>query len=130
MRIHLAWLFLCAPALLAQRVDIEGELPVRTPLAVDSAEVQDALRYVMTEVRRLSNRYRYATLKDVYEVERGPANFDGHNLFLELELDMLNNKQPSRHEVILFHDEFGVTTGMALDEFPETLLRGRPDPDV
>lgn len=83
----------------------------------------------MTELRRLSNTYRYATLTKCHTAEAGEANFDGRNLFLDIEFDMLRG-QPSRHDVIIFKDEGGVITGMALDEFPEVKFRERRDPDV
>ena len=50
-------------------------------------------------------------------------------LLLADELDMLR-EQRSRHEVILFKDETGIITGMAIDEFPDAELRAQPDPDV
>ena len=100
-----------------------------TPLATDAPEVRSAVRYMMTEMKRLSNRYRYTTLTNVHSASRTPANFDGHNLILDVEFDMLNG-QLSRRQVILFHDDGGVITGMALDEFPDVGLRVRPDPDV
>ena len=106
-----------------------GEAPARSPIAVDEPEVREALRYTMTELRRLSNTYRYATLTACHSAEAGPANFGGRNLFLDVEFDMLR-KQPSRHDVVIFKDEHGVITGMALDEFPEVELRQQPDPDV
>ena len=110
--------------------EFDGEAPARTPLAADAPEVRDALRFVMTELKRLSNRYRYATLTQVHGATAGAANFGGRNLFLDLELDMLKN-QRSRHDFIVFKDEGGVITGMAIDEFPETKLRDpHPDPDV
>ena len=94
------------------------------------SEVRDALRYVMTEVKRLSNQYRYATLTKCHKAESGDANFDGRNLFLDVEPDMLNGHQPSRHDIIVFKDEMNVITGMAIDEFPEVKFREPPDPDV
>ena len=103
--------------------------PPRTKLSEDAPEVRDALRFVMTELRRLSNRFRYSTLVETHGAASGPANFDGTNLFLDLEFDMLRG-QRSRHEVIVFRDETGTITGMAIDEFPEVELRERPDPDV
>ena len=109
--------------------DFDGEAPAHTKLLVDAPEVRDALRYMMTELKRLSNRYRYASLAEVHGAASGPANFDGHNLFLDVDLDMLRG-QRSRHDVIIFKDEAGVINGMAIDEFPEVELRGHPDPDV
>jgi hypothetical protein len=103
--------------------------PPRTSLDADSTEVRDAVRYVMTELKRLSNRYRYASLTEIHSAASGPANFDGRNLFLDLEFDMLRG-QPSRHQIMVFKDEYGVITGIAMDEFPETELRERADPDV
>lgn len=109
--------------------EFEGERPARTPLSIDSPEVRDALRFVMTELRRLSNRYRYASLVACHSAASGEANFDGRNLFLDVEFDMLKS-QPSRHDIIVFKDEHSVITGMALDEFPDVELRSEPDPDV
>lgn len=106
-----------------------GEVPRRTKVQVDNEEVRGALRFVMTELKRLSNQYRYATLTACHGAEVGEANFDGRNLFLDVEFDMLRG-QPSRHDVIVFKDAAGVITGMALDEFPEVKFRERPDPDV
>ena len=106
-----------------------GDVPQRTSLKIDSPEVSDALRFVMTELKRLSNTYRYATLVKCHAASAGEANFDGRNIFLDVEFDMLRD-QKSRHDVIVFKDETGVVTGMALDEFPEVQLRERPDPDV
>ena len=110
--------------------DFEGEAPRRSKLDTGESEVRDALRYVMTEVKRLSNQYRYATLTKCHKAESGDANFDGRNLFLDVELDMLNGHQPSRHDIIVFKDEMNVITGMAIDEFPEVKFREPPDPDV
>ena len=110
--------------------DFEGEAPKRTRIDTGESEVRDALRYVMTEVKRLSNQYRYATLTKCHKAESGDANFDGRNLFLDVELDMLNGHQPSRHDIIVFKDEMNVITGMAIDEFPEVKFREPPDPDV
>lgn len=91
-------------------------------------EVRAALRYVMTELRRLSNRFRYASLTTCHRAEA--AEVDGErSLFLDVEFDMLRG-QPSRHNVILFKDGDGAVTSMALDEFPHVELREPPDPDV
>ena len=109
--------------------DFEGEAPRRSKLDTGESEVRDALRYVMTEVKRLSNQYRYVSLVKCHSAESSDANFDGRNLFLDLEFDMLK-RQPSRHDVIVFKDEARVITGMAIDEFPEVEFRERPDPDV
>ena len=106
-----------------------GEVPPRSPLDVEGDEVRGAIRFVMTELRRLSNRYRYTTLTRCHGASAGEANFDGRNIFLDIELDMLR-QQPSRHDIIVFKDEAGVITGMAIDEFPEVELREIPDPDV
>ena len=106
-----------------------GEIPPRKKLEVDNPEVRDALRFVMTELKRLSNQYRYATLVKCHGAEAGLANFDGKNLFLDVEFDMLKG-QNSRHDIIVFKDEKAVITGMAIDEFPEVKFRERPDPDV
>ena len=95
-----------------------ADAPPRKNLDVESAEVKDAVRYMMTELRRLSNRYRYGTLAKLHGAASGAANFDGQNLFLDVEFDMLR-EQRTRHEVILFKDETGIITGMAIDEFPE-----------
>jgi hypothetical protein len=106
-----------------------GEAPERTSLEVDSPEVQSALRYMMTELRRLHNTYRYAQLKACLSADAGKANFGGRNIFLDVEFDMLKN-QPSRHDIIIFKDAQGVITGMAIDEFPEVKFGPRPEPDV
>ena len=87
------------------------------------------MRYVMTELKRLSNQYRYASLIACHGAAAGPANFDGRNIFLDVEFDMLRG-QPSRHDIIVFKDEARVITGRAIDEFPEVQLRGQRDPDV
>lgn len=113
----------------AQNAEFTGTVPEKTALQVSAPEVRDALRYVMTELKRLSNQYRYATLTACHSAASGPANFDGRNLFLDVELDMLRG-QPSRHDIIVFKDEGDVITGMAIDEFPEVELRQLPDPDV
>ena len=109
--------------------DFQGEVPEREKLSMESSEVRGALRFVMTELKRLSNQYRYATLQQCHGAEAGAANFDGRNLFLDVEFDMLK-RQPSRHDIIVFKDENDVITGMAIDEFPEVQFRERPDPDV
>lgn len=109
--------------------DFNGEPPARSRLETDEPEVRDALRYVMTELKRLSNQYRYASLIACHGAAAGPANFDGRNIFLDVEFDMLRG-QPSRHDIIVFKDEALVITGMAIDEFPEVQLRGQRDPDV
>jgi len=119
----------CAAAKAQMNPEFNGEPPARTPIATDAPEVRDALRYVMTELKRLSNQYRYATLVACHSAASSEANFDGRNLFLDVEFDMLRG-QPSRHDIIIFKDEFQVITGMALDEFPEVELRRQPDPDV
>ena len=106
-----------------------GDAPARTSLPTDAPEVQSALRFVMTEIKRLSNRYRYASLTACHSAASGVANFKGQNIFLDVEFDMLRG-QPSRHDIIVFKDESHVITGMAIDEFPEVELRERPDPDV
>ena len=59
----------------------------------------------------------------------GEANFGGRNLFLDVEFDMLRG-QLSRHDLIVFKDETGVKTGMAIDEFPDVKFRELSDPDV
>jgi len=92
-------------------------------------EVADAIRYVMTELRRLSNTYRYAALTSCHGAQTSDANFDGRNLFLDLEFDMLR-RQLSRHDIIVFKDDEDRITGMAIDEFPDVKFRERPDPDV
>ena len=109
--------------------EFTGEAPPRVPLDAKGTEVRGALRYVMTELKRLSNRYRYASLVACHSAAAGDANFDGRNIFLDVEFDMLRG-QLSRHDVIVFKDEAQVITGMAIDEFPEVELRSRPDPDV
>ena len=98
-------------------------------LATDAAEVRAALRYVVSELKRTSNQFRYAALTNVHSAVLMPANFDGRNLALDLEFDMLHGQQ-ARHEVLVFMDEGGVITGVALNEFPDVTLRARPDPDV
>lgn len=110
--------------------EFQGEAPPRTKLSIEGNEVRSALRYVMTELKRLSNQYRYATLTKCHGAEAGAANFDGRNLFLDVEFDMLNGFQPARHDVIVFKDDGGIITGMAIDEFPEVEFREQPDPDV
>tara|TARA_B110001452_G_scaffold232457_1_gene209765 strand:- start:356 stop:796 length:441 start_codon:yes stop_codon:yes gene_type:complete len=110
--------------------EFQGEAPPRTKLSIEGDEVRSALRYVMTELKRLSNQYRYATLTKCHGAEAGAANFDGRNLFLDIEFDMLNGFQPARHDVIVFKDDGGTITGMAVDEFPEVEYREQPDPDV
>ena len=109
--------------------EFQGEVPAKVRLDVESQEVRDALRYTMTELKRLSNQYRYASLTTCHAAHAGEANFDGRNLFLDVELDMLRG-QPSRHDIIIFKDEQSVITGMAIDEFPEVQLKKHPDPDV
>lgn len=109
--------------------DFYGDVPARTKLEVDGSEVRDALRFVMTELKRLSSQYRYASLVRCHAAAEGEANFKGRNLFLDLELDMLRG-QRSRHDIIVFKDEHGVVTGMAMDEFPDVKFRERADPDV
>ena len=113
----------------APNPEFSSELPPREALSVDAPEVQGALRYVMTELKRLSNQYRYASLTTLHSAEAGLANFDGRNIFLDVEFDMLRG-QPSRHDIIVFKDETSVITGMVIDEFPEVKFRERPDPDV
>ena len=110
--------------------EFQGEVPPRSELPLDGPEVRNALRYVMTELKRLSNQYRYATLTKCHGAEAGAANFDGRNLFLDVEFDMLNGLQPSRHDIVVFKDESSVITGMAIDEFPDVEFREPPDPDV
>lgn len=113
-----------------------GTAPEREALDVDGPEMRNAIRYVMTELKRLSNQYRYASFLHCHSAEAGAANFDGRNLFLDIEFDMLPKRgraepvQPSRHDIILFKDETGVITGMALDEFPEVTFRPVVDPSV
>lgn len=106
-----------------------GELPPRTPMDLDSDEVSQTLRFVLTELKRMSNRYRYIKLVKCHSAATAPANFNGVNTFLDLEFDMLRN-QLSRHDIIVFRDGAGSITGMAIDEFPEVRLRELPDPDV
>jgi hypothetical protein len=53
----------------------------------------------------------------------------GRNIFLDIEFDMLKG-QPSRHSIIVFVDDAGAITGMAIDEFPEVTFREAADPDV
>ena len=119
----------CTSAAVKPNPEFQGEVPPRTKLSTDDSEVRDALRFVMTELKRLSNQYRYATLTRCHSAEAGAANFNGRNLFLDVEFDMLRD-QPSRHDIIVFKDETDVMTGMAIDEFPEVKFRERPDPDV
>ena len=125
-------LALAAPAWakVQRNPEFQGEAPPRTALDADGPEVRNALRYVMTELHRLSNKYRYSTLTKCHGAEAGEANFGGRNLFLDVEFDMLNGLQPSRHDIIVFKDENDIVTGMAIDEFPEVKFRERPDPDV
>lgn len=127
---------LCA-ALSAHRADARalpnpefvGEPPARLPIDIESADAAQALRYVLTEMKRLSNRYRYIRLVRCHSAAKAAANFEGSNTFLDLEFDMLRN-QLSRHDIIVFRDGDGSITGMAIDEFPEVRLRELPDPDV
>ena len=130
----LAVVALCFLAFASAKVkpnpEFQGEAPPRTKLSIEGDEVRGALRYVMTEVKRLSNEYRYATLTKCHGAEAGEANFDGRNLFLDVEFDMLNGFQPGRHDIIVFKDDGGSITGMAIDEFPEVEYREQPDPDV
>lgn len=93
------------------------------------AEVRRAVRFVMTELRRLSSQYRYTTLVKCHRARAGQARMGGRNIFLDIEFDMLKG-QPSRHDIIVFHDHAGAITGMAIDEFPEVTLREAMDPDV
>uniref|UniRef100_A0A7S0Q5B3 Uncharacterized protein n=1 Tax=Coccolithus braarudii TaxID=221442 RepID=A0A7S0Q5B3_9EUKA len=109
--------------------DFVGTPPERTPMSCDDAEVRDALRYVMTELRRLSNTYRYASLEHCHGAESSAANFDGRNVFLDVEFDMLRG-QLSRHDLIVFKDDEGKVSGMAIDEFPDVKFREVKDPDV
>ncbi|KAG8467971.1 hypothetical protein KFE25_007023 [Diacronema lutheri] len=106
-----------------------GEPPARVLLDLESAEVAQAIRFVVTELKRLSNRFRYATLTACHSASKAAANLNGSNTFLDLELDMLRN-QPSRHDVIVFRDEDGSITGLAIDAFPEVRMRELPDPDI
>jgi hypothetical protein len=131
------WLLIVAAAVcaratagaVARNAEFVGEPPARVPLDVDGEEVASALRYVLTEMKRLSNRYRYITLVKLHGAAQGEAAFSGRNTFLDLEFDMLKG-QLSRHDVIVFRDEDGAISGMAIDEFPEVRLRELPDPDV
>lgn len=109
--------------------EFEGEAPPRTQLPPDEPEVRAALQFVMTELRRLSNQYRYATLVECHSAQAGVAHFNGRNLFLDVEFDMLKG-QLTRHDIIVFLDEYRVITGMAIDEFPQVKFRELPDPDV
>ena len=102
---------------------------MRTALDVGSEEAVQAVRYVLTELKRLSSRYRYISLVRLHSVSKGAANFNGSNTFLDVELDMLRG-QLTRHDVIVFRDEDETITGMAIDDFPEVRLRELPDPDV
>ena len=119
----------CAWGKAAPNPEFNGEPPAREKLDIDGVEVRGALRYVMTELKRLSNQYRYASLTACHAAEAGPANFNGRNLFLDVEFDTLRG-QASRHDIIVFKDDLRAITGMAIDEFPEVQLRERPDPDV
>lgn len=119
----------CSHGKVALNPEFSGDAPTRTPLETDAPEVRDALRFVMTELKRLSNQYRYASLIACHTAATGPASFDGHNLFLDVEFDMLRD-QRSRHDIIVFYDESKVITGMAIDEFPDVKFRERADPDV
>lgn len=125
-----ALLAVSAHAKVKPNPEFQGEVPPRTQLDIDGPEVKSALRYAMTELKRLSNQYRYATLTKCHGAEAGAANFDGRNLFLDVEFDMLNGFQPSRHDVIIFKDDRDVVTGMAIDEFPDVQFREAEDPDV
>ena len=137
MRGHGEWLLIVAAAVCARETagaaarnpEFVGEPPARVPLDADADEVASALRYVLTEMKRLSNRYRYVELVKLHGAARGEATFGGSNIFLDVELDMLKD-QRSRHDVIVFRDQDGATSGMAIDEFPEVRLRELPDPEV
>eukprot|EP00306_Pavlova_sp_CCMP459_P011885 CAMPEP_0185185472 /NCGR_PEP_ID=MMETSP1140-20130426/3331_1 /TAXON_ID=298111 /ORGANISM="Pavlova sp., Strain CCMP459" /LENGTH=139 /DNA_ID=CAMNT_0027751663 /DNA_START=10 /DNA_END=429 /DNA_ORIENTATION=- len=134
MRAKLAWVAALALAYLARgkvlrNPEFTGTVPERTPLDVQSDEAQQALRYVLTEMKRLSNQYRYLRLVNVQSVSKGSANFNGTNTFLDLEFDMLK-EQLSRHDIIVFRSEDAAITGMAIDEFPQVKFRQIPDPDV
>jgi len=101
------------------------------PLDAETPEpaVRGALRYVMTEIRRLSSEYRYAALVRCHSAEWEPASFNGRNLFLDVELDMLRG-QLTRHRVMVFLDDDGAITGMSIDEFPHVKFREESLPDV
>ena len=75
----------------------------RTVVQTDSPEVHEALRYVMSEFRRMSNQFRYLTLTDVHGAVKSPSHFNGETLFIDLEFDMLRGQQ-TRHEVVVFKD--------------------------
>ncbi|KAL1518632.1 hypothetical protein AB1Y20_002920 [Prymnesium parvum] len=109
--------------------DFTADVPKRTEVPADDPAVRAALQFVMTELKRLSNQYRYISLVKCHRAEVGAANFDGRNLFLDIELDLLKG-QLSRHDVIVFQDEHRVISGLAIDEFPEVKFRERLDPDV
>ena len=120
----------------------EESLPARERLSVEGCnsgayskgctddEVKHAIKYIMTEMKRTSNQYRYIWLHEVHAVAAGKANFDGRNLFFDITFDMFKG-QLSRHDVIVFKDEDGIITGIAIDEFPDVEFRNpHPDPDV
>jgi hypothetical protein len=118
-----------AAGVAAPNPEFVGEPPARVAIDAHGSEAAQAVRYVLTELKRLSNRYRYIRLISCHSATKGAASFSGSNTFLDLELDMLRN-QRSRHDVIVFHDKDGSIMGMAIDEFPEVRLRELPDPDV
>jgi len=123
------WLVAMADARASQNPEFVGDVPTRMPLGCDAPLARDAIRFFMTEIKRLSNVYRYVSLEACHDAEVGQATFGGQNVFLDLELDMLRG-QLSRHDIIVFKDEMGVVNGMAIDSFPNVEFRPAPDPDV
>ncbi|KAJ1636859.1 hypothetical protein T492DRAFT_956780 [Pavlovales sp. CCMP2436] len=109
--------------------EFDGVPPVRTPLAADDSDVVQSLRFVATELKRLSNRYRYIKLVRCHSAARGEGSFNGSNMFLDLEFDLLK-QQPARHDIVVFREKDGSIIGMAIDEFPAVRLHEMPDPDV
>ena len=84
--------------------------------------VRDAIRFAMTELKRLSNRYRYATLTKLHGATAGAANFGGRNLFLDLELEQ-HGADLARLRPLTRADIGYVTTTVELlvDELPGTV---------
>ena len=83
---------LFSPAASKLNPEFVGEPPPQTPLDVESADVRGALRFVMTELRRLSNRYRYMDLIKCHSAALAAANFDGTNMFLDVEFELLRDQ--------------------------------------
>src|SRR6056297_4109334 len=131
--IVVAWICLVQSGVTRENLNPEthvgAELWEPLEAGTPDAIVRSAVRFVMTELRRLSSQYRYATLVKCHGARAGPASMGGRNIFLDIEFDMLKG-QFSRHDIIVFLDEAGDITGMAIDEFPDVKFREAADPDV